>query len=767
MRMTIAQDIPSKDLPYWMRQARRGVDWGVLLVIAFCLSISWPFVLQPGLPHSSASVNYVYRTNDYAEAFQEGRFYPRWSPHVFSGYGAPIPHYYPPGAPYSAALVQVLFTDEPVTAVRIIYIAALCLCGSMVYVFVTRRAGSAAGVLAAVVYITSPYVGLTSPHILGDLPGMISMALIPMLLWAVDRLLLLNRPPDLAFVAFSTAALLLTSPRDSIVGLGLALLYTGWHVIVNDRHASWRTVVIGCALGLGLATFYWLPAWMEQGAVSWRAPARVSTLQLTPDGLFAPVKQIDLGEMNPTAQLTLGLVGIVSFMGSGGGIIFAGRRASFQGLFLAAGALLIALALIAFPAEIWLLGPISLCIAIGSSVLPHLCSLLSLRWQRLFLPALLIVVLIGSLPVWLAPQWSETFGGTTPQAQIQYEQQGYGVAVLPPDAPIPATIPTDLPPNRALTDGYQTGDINKMSLGQIQPIVRVGLLAHQTHSDRFQLRVTAPTSLELLTAYFPGWMANIGGRPTLLVANEETGLIHIEVPVVANEELDVTLGTTPIRAGAWIISGAVLGILLMVTWGRWRRQPGYYDDLELLSKPEARLLALVLGSFASIILLFATPVSPLSLRARPGYLLDNSYSLRSRTDVGLEAVAYRLDRFHYHPGETLELTLYWQTLRVLLQDYQIKLYLVSNANGVQWLPTDFRRPGNYPTLRWNINRYIEDRASIPLSLTIFPGNYQIAAEVYGCNPACSLDSRVNFFDPDGRLLGRTLILPPIITILAE
>jgi hypothetical protein len=84
-----------------MRAAQQGIDWGVLIVVFFSFLVAWAFVVQEGLPHNNASENYVYMTANYAEALREGHLYPRWNPAASNGYGAPIPHYYPPGAPYS------------------------------------------------------------------------------------------------------------------------------------------------------------------------------------------------------------------------------------------------------------------------------------------------------------------------------------------------------------------------------------------------------------------------------------------------------------------------------------------------------------------------------------------------------------------------------------------------------------------------------------------------------------------------------------------
>src|SRR5688572_7527312 len=228
-KMSTFIEIPPENLPDWMRQARRGIDWGMLLILGFSLTIAMPFITQGDLPHTNASENYVYRAADYAMALLEGRLYPRWSANVFGGYGAPIPHYFPPAPGYIAAAIQVLFTADAVLAVRIVYVLALSLAGAMVYAFVTRRAGAAAGLLAGMLYVYSPYIGLTAPHILGDLPGVMTFALMPALLWSVDRLIVRNRPLDVLLITLTPSGLYLTSFRAALISTLLAVILATWH----------------------------------------------------------------------------------------------------------------------------------------------------------------------------------------------------------------------------------------------------------------------------------------------------------------------------------------------------------------------------------------------------------------------------------------------------------------------------------------------------------------------------------------------------------
>ena len=755
-------EISIEDLPRWMQQARRGWDWGFLLVIAVCLVAAWPFILQPGLPRTNASENFLFMASDFSDALREGRLYPRWSPHALNGYGAPIPNYYPPLPAYSAAVITVLITNDTVMSVRIVYILAFCLAGTSLYLFVNRRMNAAAGFLSVILLVYSPYFGQVAPHVQGDLAGMVAMALLTTLLWLVDRLLTINRPQDTLLTALICGGLFVTEPRIALVGIGLAVLLMGYHFWVQGRHIHWLPVIISLVAGVGMSAFYWLPALAEYQYVQWRPRLYALPLRLTLETLISPLRPVDLAELAPTPQLTIGIVGIIFAVLSALVALIIRKNMALPVLFLIIGALLAAVGIVIFPTQTWLLGPIMVCMAIGGSGVMMLRVWLPLRWQRLFFVILLIVILATSSPVWLAPRWPESFGDTSPLQQILYEQESGGPAVLPSNAPIPATIPESLTPNRSLISGYQLDSINRIAF-QPSSMLEISVLHQWTHDYVFQIRSNGVTQLDILTAYFPGWQAFINDQPVSLGRNERTGLMSVEIPP-GNSQLHITLGSTPARQNAWVLSAFALITALFVTWRRFRRHIDEWDLPDLLSLQEVRLAAVTLGCFFLIILLFAVPLSSVTFYARPGYALDNAISLRSRTETGLEAIAYRLNQSIFRPGETLDLTLYWQALRFLPANYQTQVYLLDANREIRWHRTDFRTPGGYPTRRWLTYRYMSDKYQIALSDSIIPGDYQIAVEVYACDTTCDPAQRLIFFNAQGGNTGQVLLLPTTITI---
>lgn len=747
--MEHAPAIPFEDLPRWMRQAQRGWDWGLLLALALGLLAAWPFLLQPGLPRTGASENYAFLAADYAAALQEGRLYPRWSAYAQQGYGAPIPHYYPPGAPYAAALIEVLLTNNAATALRILYTLAFCLAGTGTYGLVRRHAGAQSGLLAAALLVFSPYFGHTAPHILGDLPAISGIALLAALLWRVDRLLARAAAHDLALVALIIWALLLTHPPLTAVGLTLAAALALHEQAVRRSRVPWVLLASSAALGIAMAAFFWLPALAERDAVTWQTSAQTVPPRAALQELFQPLPAVDLAELAPAPRFSLGwLAATAAILGTASGF-FARRAASFLALFFAAGCALAAVGTVVFPTQTWLIGGAALCAAAAGGGTALLAGLLPQRAQRLFTPAILTALFTASAPVWLVPRWSELDHDLTPTAQIVYEQQNGSSAVLPYGAPLPSTL------SRALTSRTPADVLNRVVRASG---LQASVIQNGTHTVRLQISTGTPQRLDLLMAYFPGWQAWSGATPLLLAADPATNLMQLQVAAM-NGEVVLTLGPTPPRQHGWLLSLSALATLAVLVWFRARRAQADCQNSALLPIEETRLLAVSIAMFALILLMFATPFSPLTLHARPGYKLDGASALRDRTDAGLEAIAFRLDRPTYRPGDHIELTLYWRALRFLTENYQVQVSLQDVTRGTLRYQTTRHSPGGFPTRRWQPYQYVADTYIIPLDPGLPPDDYQIIVEVFACKPICDPSSRLSFFDSAGNPRGQTLTLP--------
>lgn len=754
--------IPVEDLPTWMRQARQNVDWGILVVIVFGLLVASPF-LQPGLPRTNATENHVFIAADYAQAFREGRLYPRWSAAALNGYGAPIPNYYPPGTAYTSAMVELLFTDNSVIAVRLVYVLGLTLAGAMTYVFVMRWAGARAAILSSVLYMCCPYVGLTAPHVMGDLPGVLGLALLPTLLWSVHRLLFSNHAFDFALVALAACAHVVTVPKVLIPSGSLALVLSLWYMIKyhDKRRIFW--VVFAGTMGVMLASFYWMPAVFEQEAIHWQRPSFVPvTYYLNLSELIQPFRGIDPGEMVVTPQFTVGIAGLV-FTALGTAMMVLRRK--HWGLHLIFGVCGVSTLLagaIVQPEQTWLLGPAVWCLSIAGSAALHVREYLPKRLRFLLLPALLVLALCFSVQVWRVPTWSNSFGGSDPLDQVLFEQQGFGIAVLPPGMDIPVTLPDSAASDRVLINGYRSGNVVRVTESEFSPDSQITLITGGTHRDQYLIDMDSPTRLNILRSSFPGWQATLDNLPLVLLTNDESGLLQVDVPATSTGRLTISLETTPMRQASWILSWFSLGLLAVSVLLRLRIVPALvHDNRELISLAEVRLIALIWIGLVAGILLFVSPSAPYP---KPNHALEDATEVHARTDAGLEVLAYNLDESVFGIGDSVEFFIAWRTSRSMLENYRVQVFLQDSLQSLRWHESELRYPGGYPTRRWRTNAYIRDEHSIELSPLLRPGDYQIAVEVYNCTIECSLSDRLRFFDTQGREIGPTLILSTPLTV---
>jgi hypothetical protein len=794
MQIERSLEIAYEDLPLWMRRARQRVDWGLVFIALLSLGVGWSFFVQPGIPTFNSSLNYAFSAADTATALREGRLYPRWSPHVLGGYGAPIPHYYPPGAAYSVALVEVLFTDHTISALRFVHALSLMIAGIAVYALVGRWTNAGGGMVSALLYVFSPYVGLVAPHILGDTGAVITLALMPALLWAINRFLLLHTPFDFAWVSLITAALLWTDPRVWWVGCIMGIVVCITHMMVAPYKARAISVIAAMLLGTILPANYWLPALIEYDLVRWVAP-EISPLIYSLDlsDLFTPIQRIDPANLAPSPEFTMGWVIRLFALLSILAVVFErSRRQIYPMVFFGLGMVFILLTDALIPSATWMLGAITLCFAVMGGAIAVIEERLPVSLRRLLLPITLAVILIGSINVWLTPIRTQTVSSVPPIDQIRYEQQGLGAAVLPPGASLPTTAASSLEFNPSLLNSYQftTSDSNiercpfcsleKVAPPQINRNGQINILSQQTHNAEYQINtlqdcpqgqcpVNQPVILNWQTAYFSGWEAWMDDLRLDVRQNPQTGLIDIPIPRTTAAELKINLASTPIRDTSWLLS-ALAGLLVVVIV-RQRLNEAQEPDLDfrLLSPEQNRLVLVLMLSFATIFALSGLPNSPLQLRPQPNSGLTDVISLNVQTEVGLQLFGYRLSQLRYRPGDTIDLALYWRALRTLSENYRVRVYLRDVNRYINRAEQPIRDPGGFPTRRWTTSGYISDKYQIALPEDIYAGNYQIILEAYRCETLeeCNLSNRLTFFNPVERESEGMYILPSIITIVGR
>ncbi len=754
---------PDETYPNWIRLAKRGTDWGILLVFVLSIACGWSFIVYDGLNPTNASENYTFLVADLSQSLREGQFYPRWSAHAFGGIGAPIPHFLPPVPTYLTALIGTLFTDDSIQALRITFLMSFVIGGLSVYSLVTRHVHARAGIVASVLFLYSPSVGYLIPHYHGNLHEMFALALLAMWLWATDRLLAENNTFDFSVHALVSGLLVLTSFTHLLMAL---LLGASLLTMRSRKQALQQSAVIGLSVLLGamMTAFYWLPALLDGLTVHWLMPTKTYQNAITLPNLFKPFISPDPQAMIALPQTPLG-VAIISFAILSGGILGYLRIFNLQTKMLLFGLALVGLTVFVGAQFGELLGVMVLCFAIGGSGILQATSLLTLARARILFVVSATVAILITLNISTAYRPNSITPQPTLLTQIRYEQQGLGVAVAPPNFAIPSIyLPSQFDPSNALLAGYQTQNLNRLQ-ANVNLSNQISVLSVQSHRQSYQVSLRDTVNITAVIADFEGWEATLNNNPVNLEKNLSTYGMEFLLPARASGDLIIQLVDTPLWDFAWVVSLVGLLLALFILWSnRKRPYTPHFSYRRLLSIPDTRLISVAIGMLATLAIIVY--VGEWSLRPIRGSGLLQTTELSASTNVGLELVSYTLEPKQAKPSDALSIGLYWRTRRLLSENYLAYWALSDVQRGQSIVVSEAKQLGNYPSRRWQRDVYVIDAHTLVLPSNLPQGRYTLTLYVYSCvsQTTCEQQKNVTFFNESGNSVGASFTLPRLLVI---
>lgn len=582
MYSTLAPTDPAiveDDLPVWMRPHRRRIDWGALFIGTVGLVLTWPLALWAGLPSDTDAALFVARSEQVATALRSGALYTRWAADFNFGFGSPLFNYLAP-LPHNLTGYHQLITDaDPVDSVKLALALSILVAGLGMYYLIEWHYGMLGGVIGALTYLGSIPVAYALPLQSGDLAAVLSLALLPWTLWALERLM---AKPRRSALLGAVASLTLWSLADTRLTLVTIPLF-GVIVIRGVADApNRRSALMALLLALGFAglltAFFWLPALAENTAVVWvsvDADPRGGPIPLT-DSLIA-LPPVMVGNQNTSLALGLG-PGVTLAAGVGAVVIGLGRIRAHHPLrwqVVAFGVLGMASVLLATPlfATWWAysngwqsIRPYDLLIGLalpGWSFLaaqvgripalhpfPFLdrgsTEIFFRRRTRIGVVALYsLIPLLGTLSALSTPPWIPDPALSTAPATI--ETDIHAVATLRYGLLLPASV---FGSTAALTTfGLAGAYANSVKLPS-----DVLLVERAPLSSRYT--VSPPSSGENVSLdriKFPGWWLTIDGE-TYTSSADSLGRIALNVPGTAHEIM-IGFGSTPPRILGWLLTG--------------------------------------------------------------------------------------------------------------------------------------------------------------------------------------------------------------------
>jgi hypothetical protein len=799
-------------------------DPGLLLAVALALIAALPFLTRPGLPRGTDAELHVFRAAELGYSLRAGIPYPRWAPDFYYGYGYPIFNYYAPLTYYLANFFQLWPGIDIVGGVKLVFVLGLVSAAAGIYLFVRDWIGPRPGLLAAALYVFSPYVFLVDPHMRGVLAESFSLGLFPMALWAFRRLLVEGRPRWVAVAAILTAALITSHNLMGVVFTVMLLAYLAWELggrLIQRRRPAgscgelveWRTacgrVLLAVALGVGLSAVFGLPMALEQGDVQLNVtgPGHFDFHNhfLTPEELLAPSPVLDLGAAAPRFAFNLGLPQWPLALLALPALIWgAPERRRVTGFFVLCSIALVAL-MLPLSTPIWeglpgmfilqfpwrLLGPagatLSIAAAAGLAFLVRslpgkVAGVRRERWGAVALGLGIFLTLVLALPAMFPPLWKADFGPTDPAAMIEFELTGVAVGTTSTGDYVPKTVEILPHPEPAYLATYAAaGGVDKVNRATLPAGTLVETVSRGPTHDRFHVESSKAFILRLFTFFFPGWRATIDGREVPIELGRPEGFITIQVPAGTHTvEVRLDALATPARTAGTLLSLFSLAVLALVGWWGWRLTsaqaapswPGYapLEADERTDRAPTRLdrpACWVAGGVMLLFVLFKVGLVDgqhdwFRRTSPPGQVLGVQHSLtdqKIKFGQHMQLLGYDLARSEVRSGDTLPLTLYWQATAPVADNYQVFAHLTRPTTHL-WGQSDNLNPGEIPTRRWPLDKYVRDEHALDILPGTPPGEYQLTVGLY----TLADGARVPVLDAQGTFLGDTLTLPTTVRV---
>ena len=252
-----AKIIPQFSLPRYLLEG--GI---VLLLMIATVVINWKMI-KDGLNGNVDLKWHLTWIQHFAKQLSEGIGYPRWLAGTNYGYGSPTFVFYPPLVYYLGSFLQLsgLNTQDVVIC---LFSLALFLSGFTFYWYGRNKWGTLAALVGALAYMTTPYLAFDI-YWRNGLASIFVQALIPLLWWLTERSLSHAKWRIGLGLCWTTIAL--THTPSLLLCAAVWLPYTLFFLL----NTSWKAVmgtIFSAGMGLGVASFYLLPAILEKRFVN-------------------------------------------------------------------------------------------------------------------------------------------------------------------------------------------------------------------------------------------------------------------------------------------------------------------------------------------------------------------------------------------------------------------------------------------------------------------------------------------------------------------
>ena len=786
----------------------RWLVFAPLLIVLFSIP-----ALQPLFSNQFTcgfdNVFHLWRSVQIAELMQSGEWFSRWAPHMVRGYGYPLYLFQSPLSAYGAAVFHFSGFSWPVS-INLVYALGLVLSAIATWWLVRDLWGELGGLVAAVAMLYAPF------HIYvvmyrGSMSESAAWIFPPLVLWGLRRWQLLKQRVGLVTAVLSLTLLFFTHDVTAYAFLPFFVVWIvglSWEVrsrtqINADEHRLslkfrlQRLTSGGLALllGLGGGAFFWLPAVVERGSIQFdRAssawPFLFNNNFLPLNQLFALPRNADPWLLNDWPERGLGAVLLVGVLvGIVMGWRLAGEKRWITAVitFIFVSYLFIVspfstvlwenvgiLAVFQFPWRFLAPATLAAAMLIGGIVNCQL-SIVNRQWIGLGLIALLSILHWG----WLYPNHCDVPQDATVAGMVSWELGTGTLGTTASRELLPVTV-AQVPREPDVPSPWEA----RILLADLPDGATIVSAEYGALDATIELSTPDPFVVRYRAFDFPGWQVTVNGESVPITPSKPHGLITFPVEN-GWSTIQVTFTETPLRSIADVIS--ILSIVTLAVMlirpstnlqtghsragGNPHESQGIDSCLRRNDKVGRVILAALL--IAAKIWIVDAQVTPLhqSRLTESGELAGVDVPINfvfgnPANPAQIRLLGYDAVETAVSANQPLVVTLYWQVLTSLDNDYRVGLTLV-DENGLRWSEDglrDYRWVRNpEPTTSWPTDKYVQTSYFVdPLSGTP-PGEYALELSLFDqltFEPLTIFDGAGQPIGPNMLLETVTLTAPP-------
>lgn len=226
-----------------------------LVFLLFLVLVSFPSILslfKPGFFQSDDGEWMIIRFSAFHQALRDGEFPVRWLGRLNHEYGYPVANFLYPGFMYLGEPIHVAgfgFVDT----VKILFGVSMVASAVFTYLWLAKLFDRLPSFAGALFYLYTPY-HLFDLYKRGSLGEILSLAVIPFILWQIER-------ESFVWPTIGIAFLILSHNTLALLFVPVVVFYMMLNLYISKKKKALLVVYTSMlSLGLGLPSFFWIPA---------------------------------------------------------------------------------------------------------------------------------------------------------------------------------------------------------------------------------------------------------------------------------------------------------------------------------------------------------------------------------------------------------------------------------------------------------------------------------------------------------------------------